>query len=213
MNVLLFGPPGAGKGTQAARLVESKNMKHISTGDLFRYNIKNETPLGLECKTYLDKGELVPDSLTIRLVEDVMQGLGEQGFILDGFPRTVPQAEALGELLVKLNSQINKVLFFEVPENLLIDRLSGRRVCKSCGAVYHVASKPPKQNGVCDNCGGEVVQRSDDQPEAIQNRLKVYKESTAPVKDYYRNAGNLIELDGTGTTDEVWQRLEAQLIN
>ncbi len=207
MNILLFGPPGAGKGTQSNLLVEKFSLSHISTGDLFRYNLKNETPLGLEAKKYIDAGNLVPDSVTISMVEDVFSRLGERGFILDGFPRTVAQAEALAGLSKKVGKKIDKVIFFEVARNLLTERLTGRRVCKQCGAVFHIKSKPSQKEGICDECGGEVVQRSDDKLEAIENRLKVYEESTAPVKDFYRQTGNLVEVDGTGSAEEVFARV------
>lgn len=211
MNILMFGPPGAGKGTQSALLVSKKNYSHISTGDLFRYNLKNETPLGLEAKKYIDKGDLVPDSVTIKMVEDVLTKLKGQNYILDGFPRTVAQAEALEELVEGKDKALGKVVFFEVPESLLMSRLTGRRVCKQCGEVYHIASKPPKSEGVCDKCGGAVVQRSDDQEEAIRHRLKVYEEQTAPVKSFYKSKGILAEIDGTGSTEEVFSRVESIL--
>lgn len=213
MNLLMFGPPGAGKGTQSTLLVEKYNMKHISTGDLFRNNIKNKTLLGVEAKKYLDSGNLVPDSVTIGMVEDELKKLNSSvGFILDGFPRTVAQAEALDELTKTTGKAINKVIFFEVPRELLIERLSGRKICKQCGAVYHIKSKPTKKDGICDECGGEVVQRADDQVEAIDNRLKIYEESTAPVKSFYRNKGLLVEVDGTGASEEVFSQV-ASLLN
>lgn len=209
----MFGPPGAGKGTQSTLLVEKYNMKHISTGDLFRNNIKNKTLLGVEAKKYLDSGNLVPDSVTIGMVEDELKKLNSSvGFILDGFPRTVAQAEALDELTKTTGKAINKVIFFEVPRELLIERLSGRKICKQCGAVYHIKSKPTKKDGICDECGGEVVQRADDQVEAIDNRLKIYEESTAPVKSFYRNKGLLVEVDGTGASEEVFSQV-ASLLN
>lgn len=213
MNLLMFGPPGAGKGTQSALLVEKFNMKHISTGDLFRNNIKKKTPLGIEAKKYLDSGDLVPDSVTIGMVEDELKNLNSSaGFILDGFPRNVAQAEALDKLTKTTGKTINKVIFFEVPRNLLIERLSGRKICKQCGAVYHIKSKPTKQNGICDECGGEVVQRADDQVEAIDNRLEIYEKTTAPVKTFYRNKGLLLEVDGTGASDEVFNHVSSVLI-
>ncbi len=211
MNIIVFGPPGAGKGTQSALLIERKSMKQISTGDLFRFNIKNETSLGLEAKSYTDKGNLVPDSVTIGMVDQEMENVGEQNFILDGFPRTVNQAEALMELLEKRNKSIGKVVFFDVPKSLLLGRLTGRRVCKGCGATFHMEFKPTKNEGVCDHCGCEVYQRADDSEEAIQNRLNVYSESTAPVKEFYQSQGKLVEIDGTGGADEVYKRLEAVL--
>ena len=209
----MFGPPGAGKGTQSALLVEKYNMLHISTGDLFRSNIKNNTPLGLEAKKYMDAGELVPDSVTIAMVQQELAKLtDDRGFILDGFPRTVAQAEALENLSKTMEKELDKVVFFEVPKELLVERLSGRRVCKQCGAVYHVNAKPPKVDSMCDECGGEVVQRADDKAEAIENRLKVYEEATAPVKNFYRKKGLLEEVNGIGSTNEVFSRVVA-LIN
>ncbi|MCB0392409.1 MAG: adenylate kinase [Bdellovibrionales bacterium] len=212
MNILMFGPPGAGKGTQSALLVEKYNLKHISTGDLFRYNIKNQTELGLEAKSYIDAGDLVPDSVTNRMVEQELNNLHQgKGFILDGFPRNVAQAEELSKMLNTNSSFLNKVIFFEVPHELLLDRLTGRRICKKCGAVYHITSKPTKIDSVCDVCGGEVVQRADDRVDAIENRLKVYEEQTSPVKNFYREKGLLAEVDGKGTTDEVFNRVSAVL--
>lgn len=211
MNIALFGAPGAGKGTQSASLVERNGMKHISTGDLFRYAIKNETPLGVEAKKYIDEGNLVPDTVTIGLVREELKKVGDSGFILDGFPRTVPQAEALEELLKENEMTLDQVLFLEVPKSQLMDRLTGRRVCKACGAVNHIDAKPTKVDGVCDNCGGESVQRVDDHEETIANRLDVYESSTAPLKSFYKEFGKLVELDGTGETDDVFDRIQEAL--
>lgn len=211
MNILLFGPPGAGKGTQSAMLVEKMGMKHISTGDLFRSAIKGQTALGLEAQKFMDKGDLVPDSVVIGMVDEVVQGLSGQGFILDGFPRTVPQAEALDRMLEKYSLGVDRAMFLEVPEEQLIARLSGRRVCKGCGAVYHAVSHPPKVDGVCDSCGAEVIQRPDDQEDAVRNRLIVYKKSTEPVKAFYQQRNSLVEVDGTGAVGNVFGRLEAAL--
>jgi adenylate kinase len=206
MNILLFGPPGSGKGTQSALLVEQMGMKHISTGDLFRAHIKNKTPLGLEAQSYMDKGNLVPDAVTIEMVKESLGGRGalNQAFILDGFPRTIPQAEALDQLLKDLGLTLDKALFLEVPEEELVGRLSGRRVCKSCGAVFHVEARPPKKVGLCDVCGAEALyQRPDDQPEAIRTRLEVYGKTTLPLKDFYQARGKFVSIDGTGNTDQV----------
>jgi adenylate kinase len=211
LNLILFGPPGAGKGTQSELLVNRMGMRQISTGDLFRAAIKNQTALGRQAKEYMDAGKLVPDSVTIAMVEEVMAKLGGQSFILDGFPRTVPQAEALDSLLKKLGLKIGKVLFLEVPRTELLQRLAGRRVCKQCGAVYHVDSKPSKKPGVCDVCGGEVVQRNDDKEDAIRTRLEVYDSSTSPVKEFYKRAGQSAEVDGTGDTESVFSRIKAKL--
>jgi adenylate kinase len=212
LNILLFGPPGAGKGTQSTLLIERHGMKQISTGDLFRANIKNQTPLGLKTKAILDRGELVPDDITIAMVAEEFKTLGGTPFILDGFPRTVKQATALEELLAKSKLKIDRAFFLEVPFESLMSRLTGRRVCKNCGTVYHVDAKPPKVEGVCDVCGGPVLQRPDDKAEVIGTRLKAYEESTAPLKEYYRKAGLLKSVDGTGTADEVYGRLKKELV-
>lgn len=207
MNLILFGPPGAGKGTQSAFLIERMKMKQISTGDLFRAAIKNGTPLGKEAKGYLDAGKLVPDSVTIGLVEEELKKLNGQGFILDGFPRNVAQAEALAGLLKTLRLTVDHTVFLEVPLALLLGRLTGRRTCKNCGTVYHIESKPTKVEGVCDVCGGQVVQRPDDKEEVIRTRLEAYETSTRPLKDYYKAKGPYVEVDGTGTSEEVFGRL------
>lgn len=207
MNLILFGPPGAGKGTQSEILIERFGMQHISTGNLFREAIKKGTPLGQQAKAILDAGNLVPDSVTIGLVEEVLGKLGGKGFILDGFPRNVVQAEALGHMLKKLGLKLDHAIFLNVPLDMLLSRLTGRRVCKSCGAVYHVATKPPKQEGICDSCGGSVIQRPDDQEDVIRNRLETYEANTRPLKDYYKAGGPFVEVDGTGSTDEVFGRL------
>ncbi len=214
MNLILFGPPGAGKGTQSALLIERKGLKHISTGDLFRSAIKNQTPLGKEAKSILDAGNLVPDSITIGLVKEVMGqlGPGSKGVILDGFPRNVVQAEALDKIMSDLGMQIDKSIFLQVPMDQLKDRLSGRRVCKACGATYHVTSKPPKVLGVCDVCGGEVIQRPDDKEDVIQNRLDAYEKSTSPLREFYKNRGRYAEVNGLGSTEEVFSRVQEALV-
>jgi adenylate kinase len=187
-------------------------MKHISTGDLFRAAIKNETKLGKEAKGYLDAGKLVPDSVTIGLVEEVLKTLGGQSFILDGFPRTVVQADALDGLLKNLKLKIDKSLFLEVPHSMLLGRLTGRRVCKNCGATYHVESKPPPQDGVCEDCGkGPIVQRPDDKEDVIRTRLEAYESSTRPLKDYYKARGPFAVIDGTGSSDEVFERIAKEM--
>lgn len=211
MNIVLFGPPGAGKGTQSALLVERKRMKHISTGDLLRAAMKNQTPLGLQAKALVDAGKLVPDDVMIGIVEEVLKGLKGQNFILDGFPRTVPQAQALETLLKRYSMSIGKALFLEVPRRDLMRRLTGRRVCQSCGATYHVDSKPPKKDGICDVCGGAVVQRKDDHEDVIGTRLEAYDKSTAPVKSFYGGQGCLSEIEGVGETEDVYGRLIAQM--
>jgi adenylate kinase len=211
MNIVLFGPPGAGKGTQSALLVEKKQMRHISTGDLLREAVKNQTPLGLKAKSIMDAGQLVSDEIMIGIVQEVLKGLKGQSFILDGFPRTVPQAEALEVALKDFGLKIGKALFLEVPRQDLLRRLTGRRVCQSCGATYHVDTKPTKQEGICDVCGGAVVQRKDDHESVIGTRLEAYDKSTSPVKDYFAMKGVLAEVNGVGSTEEVYSRLTAQM--
>ena len=188
MNILLFGAPGAGKGTQSALLVERQGMKHISTGNLFRRAIQEQTDLGLEARTYMDRGDLVPDEIVIEMVNGVLRELGDQKFVLDGFPRTVPQARALNGQLIELGLEVGKAIFLEVPQGLLIKRLAGRRVCRNCGANYHMESQPPQQEGICDYCGGTVVQRLDDEEGAIGTRLRVYEEITSPLRDYFERS-------------------------
>ena len=212
MNLILFGPPGAGKGTQSALLIERMNMQQISTGDLFRAAIKNQTKLGQEAKGFLDAGKLVPDSITIGLVEEVLSALNGKSFILDGFPRTVVQADALETLLNRLHLKVDKSVFLEVPLNMLLGRLTGRRVCKNCGATYHIESKPPPAGGSCEVCKvGPVIQRPDDREDVIRTRLEAYETSTRPLKDYYKAKGPYVEIDGTGTSEEVFDRISKAL--
>lgn len=211
MNLILFGAPGAGKGTQSELLIKRAGMTQISTGDLFRAAIKGQTDLGKKAQEYMDKGQLVPDSIVIGMVEEVLKK-GVNNFILDGFPRTVAQAQALDELLVKMNLFIGKAIFLEVPMKVLMDRLTGRRVCKSCGAVFHVVSKPTKMEGKCDVCGGEVIQRNDDKAEVIETRLRTYEEFTSPLKEFYKKSGKYVELDGNRDTEEVYKEIE-KIIN
>ena len=211
MNIVLFGPPGAGKGTQSALLVERRQMKHISTGDLLREAVKNQTPLGQKAKSFMDAGKLVPDEVMIGMVDEVLKGLSGRSIILDGFPRTVPQATALESLLSQHGMRIGRAVFVEVPREKLLRRLTGRRVCNSCGAVYHVDSKPTKRDGVCDTCGGQVVQRKDDHEDVIGTRLEAYDKSTSPLKQFFADKGLFAEVNGIGGTEEVYGRIEAQL--
>lgn len=211
MNILLFGAPGAGKGTQSQLLVDQLGFVQISTGDLFRSAIKNQTELGKTAKGFMDRGELVPDSVTIAMVEEVLSNLGKQSFILDGFPRTKAQAEALGKSLQARDLKLGKAIFLEVPKEELLQRLTGRRVCQSCGAVYHIQSKPTRAEGLCDNCGGKVVQRNDDKEDVIATRLKTYEENTLPLRNYYKEKGQYAEVDGNRKTDEVFRSLEQVL--
>ena len=204
MHILLMGPPGAGKGTQAAELVKAFAIPHISTGDMFRAAIKEGTALGREAKGYMDQGKLVPDSVTIGTVrERLAKDDCKNGFILDGFPRTVEQADALDGILKELGLKLTRVLNINVPAADLIERATGRRICKQCGATYHVKFNPPKKEGICDACGGELFQRADDTAETMKNRLSVYEASTKPLIDYYEKAGIYTEVDGRQAIDKV----------
>ena len=205
LRTILLGPPGAGKGTQAVKIVEKYGIPHISTGDIFRENIKKGTELGKKAQEYMNKGELVPNDLVIaiataRLLEDDCKN----GFLLDGFPRTVYQAEKLDEFLEAHNSKIDKVVDISVGKEELMIRLTGRRVCKKCGASYHIVNIPPKKEGVCDICGGPLIQRDDDNAETAANRIEVYEEQTRPLVDYYKKAGNLVLIDGTTGLENVF---------
>lgn len=205
---LLFGPPGAGKGTQSDLLKVRLGAVHLSTGDLFRAAIKGGTALGKEAKSYMDAGKLVPDSVTIGLVREKLQGNTVQMVILDGFPRNVSQAEALDQMLIEIGVSLGKAVFLDVPKNVLLERLSGRRVCAGCGAVYHAKASPPKVPNVCDKCGGKVDQRIDDREEAVATRLEVYESSTSPLRDFYLKREVLERVDGLGTSEEVFRRIE-----
>ena len=212
MKLLIMGPPGAGKGTQAEKIVKEFAIVHISTGDMFRAALKNQTPLGLKAKEYMDKGELVPDEVVIAMVEERISAPDcAKGFLLDGFPRTIPQAEALDKKLAEMGITLNGVINIEVPREDLIARLTGRRVCRQCGATYHVKFNPPKTEGVCDACGGELYQRSDDSLETVTNRLDVYEAQTAPLKEYYAKTGLLINIDGTKSIEEVFSSIKDAL--
>ncbi|MES2768895.1 MAG: adenylate kinase [Bdellovibrionota bacterium] len=211
MNLLIFGAPGSGKGTQSALLVDKKGYKQISSGDLFRNAIKAQTPLGLEAKSFIDAGNLVPDILTINLIKEVLEKNQDKKFILDGFPRNIKQAEALNDLLKGLNRTVGVALFLEVSQDNLKSRLIGRRVCKNCGATYHVDSFPTKVAGKCDNCGGEVVQRPDDKEDVIAKRLDVYEVNTAPLKDFYKRMGLFKSIDGLGSQEEIYKRIIQEL--
>lgn len=204
MRIILMGPPGAGKGTQADFLKTRLNIPHISTGDMFRKALKEQTPLGMEAKSFMDKGQLVPDSVTIGIVKErLTQSDCQKGFLLDGFPRTIPQADALEQTLQDLGMKLDKVINIVVKRESLIERLTGRRVCKNCGATYHLLFNPSKSGGNCDACGGELYQRSDDSLETVSNRLDVYESQTAPLVDYYRKKGLLLEINGEMPVEEV----------
>ncbi|MGO4111453.1 adenylate kinase [Paenibacillus sp. YAF4_2] len=204
MNILFMGPPGAGKGTQAERIVEEFGIPHISTGDAFRLAMKQGTPLGLKAKEFVDQGLLVPDEITNGIVKErLAQDDCNKGFLLDGFPRTLQQAEALDVMLTELNRGIDHVVNLKVDRGLLLARLTGRRICKACGSTYHVLFNAPKQEGVCDKCGGELYQRSDDTEEKVGTRLDEYISKTAPLLDYYNGKGLLCEVDGEKEIDTV----------
>ena len=205
LRTILLGPPGAGKGTQAVKIVEKYGVPHSSTGDIFRENIKNGTELGKKAQEYMNKGELVPDDLVCDLATSrLLEPDCAEGFLLDGFPRTVYQAEKLDEFLKEHDSKIDVVLNLAVEKDELITRLTGRRVCKVCGASFHIVSVPPKEEGVCDHCGGELIQRPDDNLETVTNRIDVYDSQTKPLVDYYEKAGNIATIDGAADLDSVF---------
>ncbi len=205
LRTILLGPPGAGKGTQAVKIVEKYGIPHISTGDIFRENIKNGTELGKKAQEYMNRGELVPDDLVIEIATDrLLKDDCKNGFLLDGFPRTVYQAEKLDEFLAAHDGKIDTVLDIAVGKDELITRLTGRRVCKACGASFHVVNIPPKKEGICDYCGGELIQRADDNLETVTNRIDVYEAQTMPLVEYYENAGNIAHIDGTTGLDNVF---------
>jgi adenylate kinase len=210
LYVILFGAPGVGKGTQAVILAEKTGLVHITTGELFREAIRQETELGKQAKVYYDRGQLVPDHLTIAmLLERLSQGDCTGGCILDGFPRTLEQATALDEALARQGRAIDKVVYIQAPEDELLSRLSGRWNCRQCGSVYHERFQPPREAGRCDQCGGELYQREDDKPETARRRLEVHAQQTAPLIDYYRERGKLLEIDGDKSVEEVAENLLA----
>lgn len=212
MRLILLGPPGAGKGTQAKRISEKYDIPHISTGDIFRYNIKNETELGKKAKSYIDNGELVPDSLVVAIVEDrLKKDDAQEGFLLDGFPRTVAQAEALDRVLDEMNEALNSVINIKVDSSILVDRITGRRLCKDCGETYHIEFNPSTEEGVCDACGGELYQRSDDTADTVKNRISVYNDQTSPLIDYYTDQDNLVNIDGEQSIDDVFEEINRKL--
>ena len=205
MKIIMLGAPGAGKGTQAKQIAGKYSIPHISTGDIFRANIKNGTDLGKKAKEYMDQGLLVPDELTCDLVMDrIQQDDCKNGFVLDGFPRTIPQAEALDAALTKIGEAMDYAIDVDVPDENIVSRMSGRRACFDCGATYHIVSLPPKTEGKCDHCGSDLVLRDDDKPETVQKRLTVYHEQTQPLIDYYKNQGILKSVDGTQPMEAVF---------
>lgn len=212
MNLVLMGLPGAGKGTQAERIVENYSIPHISTGDMFRAAIKEGTPLGIKAKSFMDQGNLVPDEVTIGIVrERLSKDDCEKGFLLDGFPRTVAQADALEGMLSELGKTIDYVINIDVDQSILMERLTGRRICKSCGSTYHLVFNPPARDGICDKCGGELYQRPDDNAETVGNRLEVNLEQTKPLLDFYNAKGYLRNINGQQHIDEVFADIKALL--
>lgn len=210
MKIIMLGAPGAGKGTQAKKIAAKYNIPHISTGDIFRMNIKNGTDLGTKAKTYMDQGLLVPDELVVDLVVDrLKQEDCKAGYVLDGFPRTIPQAEALDQALKAMDETMEYAIDIDVPDEKIVARMSGRRACVSCGATYHLEYAPTKVEGICDTCGGELILRDDDKPETVQKRLDVYHEQTQPLIQFYSNSGILKSIDGTVDIEQIF----AEIVN
>lgn len=212
MKIIMLGAPGAGKGTQAKKIAEKYGIPHISTGDIFRANIKGGTELGMKAKSYMDQGQLVPDDVTIGMLLDrISQADCENGYVLDGFPRTIPQAESLTEALEKRGEKMDFAVDVDVPDEAIVTRMGGRRACLKCGATYHVDFNPPKAEGVCDKCQDKLVLRDDDKPETVQKRLTVYHDQTQPLIDYYKGQGILVTVDGTKELNQVFQDIAAVL--
>ncbi len=214
MDVILLGPPGAGKGTQAKLMIDRWNIPQISTGDILRAAVREGTPLGVEAKRYMDAGELVPDTVVIGIIaERLKEEDAGEGFILDGFPRTIPQAEALGEILTEIDRKIDHVVSIEVDDEELVTRLTGRRMCKGCGESFHVVFNPPKEEGACDRCSGELYLRDDDKEETIRQRLAVYSEQTEPLIEFYAGSSLVRRIEGTGSIEEIFARVAEALSN
>ena len=212
MKIIMLGAPGAGKGTQAKMIAKEYGIPHISTGDIFRANIKEGTELGKEAKTYMDAGQLVPDELTVKILLDrVAKEDCKNGYVLDGFPRTIPQAEVLDEALTKLGDKIDFAIDVDVPDENIVRRMGGRRACVTCGATYHIEHVPPKTEGICDTCGSELILRDDDKPETVSNRLKVYHDQTQPLIDFYTKKGVLKSVDGTVDMMDVFAAIKGIL--
>ena len=208
MKIIMLGAPGAGKGTQAKMIAEKYALPHISTGDIFRANIKNQTELGMEAKKYMDEGKLVPDELTVKILLDrVAADDCRNGYVLDGLPRTIPQAEVLTKALEEMNDAIDYAIDVDVPDENIVNSMGGRRACVTCGATYHIVHVPPKKENICDKCGSELILRDDDKPETVLNRLKVYHEQTQPLIDYYTAKGVLRTVDGTKDMNDVFAEI------
>ena len=208
MKLIMLGAPGAGKGTQAKKIAEKYQIPHISTGDIFRANIKGQTELGMKAKSFMDQGMLVPDEITIGMLLDrIHEADCAGGYVLDGFPRTIPQAESLTKALAEMGTGIDYAINVDVPDDYIVSRMSGRRACLNCGATYHVAFNPPKTENVCNTCGQSLVLRDDDKPETVKKRLDVYHQQTQPLIDYYKKAGVLKEVDGTQNMEDVFQSI------
>ncbi len=212
MKIIMLGAPGAGKGTQAKQIAAKYNVPHVSTGDIFRANIKEGTALGMEAKSYMDKGQLVPDELTVKILLDrVAKDDCKNGYVLDGFPRTIPQADVLDEAVTKLGEKIDFAINVDVPDENIIRRMSGRRACVACGATYHIVNVPPKKEGICDVCGEALIVRDDDKEETVKSRLETYHQQTQPLIDYYSQKNILKEVDGTKDMNEVFADIVAIL--
>ena len=214
MNIILLGPPGAGKGTLSSKILEEKNAVQIATGDIFRYNISNKTELGMKAKSYMDKGDLVPDELTIDLVWDAFDKVSKDEDIIvlfDGFPRNMSQAKALDAGMDERDTEIKKVIYFDVDEKILIERITGRRVCPECGETYHIQNNKPKKEGICDVCGHELIQRNDDNEDTVKRRIEIYNDQTKPLIDYYKEDGKLVAIDGSKSPDEVFKEFLSKL--
>ncbi len=210
MRIVLLGPPGSGKGTQASSLEKRRGIPHIASGDLLRANARDGSELGRRAKPYMDRGDLVPDGLILDMMaERLSEPDAQEGYILDGFPRTVAQAEALGEHLERLGRDLDAVIYLQVPEAEILRRLSGRRTCPVCNAVYHIDTMPPREEGICDRCGARLIQRDDEKPEVVRKRLEVYEEQTRPLLDFYQSRGLLHEIDGTIGADNVLREIES----